>query len=192
MKRIVFLLSIVAMLFLNCTIVQAQQQGQDEKITVSTKDLTVDQLAKIKAEAEIKTLQNKLDTYGKWVGVGGEIGTAVKEGLTAVVDVSEKFGKTDVGKFTLVMIAWKVMGEDAVGLVVGLLFFIVTVTLITVLFRRLTKNERVLIKDNGWFKYPKEYKVVETDLTGEALGWTYFLYIVALFAIIGISCAIIF
>lgn len=53
MKK-VFLLSIVAM-FLSTAIVQAQQQ-QDEKITVSTKDLTVDQLAKIKAEAEIKTL----------------------------------------------------------------------------------------------------------------------------------------
>lgn len=90
------------------------------------------------------------------------------------------------------MIAWKVMGQDAVGLVIGLLFFIVTVTLITVLFKRLTKNEKVLIKDNGWFKYPKEYKVIESDLTGEALGWTYFLYIVALFVIIGISCAIIF
>jgi hypothetical protein len=189
MKK-VFLLSIVAM-FLSTAIVQAQQQ-QDEKITVSTKDLTIDQLAKIKAEAEIKTLQSKLDTYGKWVGVGGEIGTAVKEGLTAVVDVSEKFGKTDVGKFTLVMIAWKVMGEDAVGLVVGLLFFIVTVTLVTLFFKRITRTRKVLIKDNGWFKYPKEYKVIESDITGEALAWTYVVYIAVLLITIGISCAIIF
>lgn len=190
MKK-VFLLSIVAM-FLSTAIVQAQQQGQDEKITVSTKDLTIDQLAKIKAEAEIKTLKSKLDTYGSWVGVGGEIGTAVKEGLTAVVDVSEKFSKTDVGKFTLVMIAWKVMGQDAVGLIVGLLFFLTTVTLVTLFFKRITRTRKVLIKDSGWFKYPKEYKVIESDITGEALAWTYVVYIAVLLITIGISCAIIF
>lgn len=122
MKKLLFILISLTMM-LYCQQVSAQTR-ESEKITINTSDLTPEQLDKIKSDEQVKKLQNKLDTYGKWVGVGGEIGTAVKEGLTAVVDVSDKFTKTDVGKFTLIMIAWKVMGEDVVGLVVGILFFI--------------------------------------------------------------------
>ena len=109
-----------------------------------------------------------------------------------IVDVSDKFGKTDVGKFTLVMIAWKVMGQDVIGIIVGLLFFFVSITVVTVGFNRIIRDKKILIENPGFFSYPKKYEVIKSDVEGEAKAWTYFLYIVVLLIIIGISCAIIF
>ena len=106
MKKILIVFAVLILLAAACCPNCAAQAQEPEKITVKTSDLTVDQLAKIKAQAEVESLQKKLETYGKWVGVGGEIGNAVKESLNAVVDVSDKFGKTDVGKFTMLMVAW--------------------------------------------------------------------------------------
>lgn len=56
----------------------------------------------------------------QYIGIGKEIGEAVKNGLESVVDVSNKFADTPVGKFTLVMVAWKVMGRELLRVVLGL------------------------------------------------------------------------
>lgn len=153
---------------------QTFAQTADNKVTVDKSDLTATQLAKIEADkiiekknAEIAELQRKAETYGKWVGVGGEVGAAVKEGLTAVVDVADKFGKTDVGKFTLVMVAWKVMGKDVVKIFLGLFFFIVLSLVIIKVYRRVVIGRKIMVENPGFFKYPKKYDVIKADLSGD-------------------------
>ena len=125
-------------------------QTTTEKITANITDLTLEQCAKLEAaNAQIEDQQQKLDTCGKWVGVGGEIGTAVKEGLSAVVDVADKFGSTDVGKFTMTLIAWKVMGKDVIRIILGLLFIFVVTVIIFKSHRSFTRR-KMLVKSNGW------------------------------------------
>jgi hypothetical protein len=167
-------------------------QTQDEKITVKQSDLTADQLAKIKLEQTNAELQKKLDTYGKWVGVGGEIGTAVKDGLTAVVDVADKFGATNVGKFTMTMVAWKVIGKDLVKIVIGLFFFFIFTGTLIFTFRRLTKERRVLIENPGFFKYPKKYEVIESKYDSDNTLVISIIFVIAFFLGIWITYAVMF
>lgn len=189
MKNFIFLL-LIAILATSVNS-YAQQNVNQELITVNAKDLTPDQLAKIKAEAEVKALESKLQTYGNWVGVGGEIGKGVKDALMAVVDVSDKFGKTDVGKFTLVMVAWKIMGKDVVRILLGLMFLTIAVTFIYKQFKHLTVR-RVVKKTNGIkFWQPKEYEFIEPK-EFEGINAVKFLYAVLIFASVGVTYAIMF
>jgi hypothetical protein len=191
MKKIFGLLAIMTLAVLVIT-PQTYAQTVNEKITVNTSDLTVDQLAKIKAEAEVKELQKKLETYGNWVGVGGEIGNAVKEGLTAVVDVADKFGKTDVGKFTLVMVAWKVMGKDVVQIVLGIFFFFIFSTVLIWLYKRLIVARKVMVENPGFLRYPKKYEVVKTELDGDGVIVVTIILILAFLVNIWITYSIMF
>lgn len=169
MKKIFGLIAIMTLLIVVST-PTTFAQTQDSKITVRTSDLTPDQLAKIKLEQVNAELQKKLETYGNWVGVGGEIGSAVKEGLSAVVDVADKFGKTDVGKFTLVMVAWKVMGKDIVQIVLGLLFFIVFTSVLIWLSKKALATKKILTSNPGPFKYPKTYEVVKPNIDTDSVA----------------------
>lgn len=167
-------------------------QTQPERITVKVDDLTPDQLAKIKADAEIETMKNKLETYGNWVGIGGEIGNGVKEALNAVVEVSDKFGKTDVGKFTLYMVAWKIIGKDLIKIVLGLIFLVVCTSF---LFRHYRNNfmvKRIAKTSNGLqFWKPVEYEII-TPTKYEGMVLVQIVYIAILFGEIGITYSIMF
>jgi len=189
MKKVIVFLMLAIFAAACCP--KANAQTPTQKITVDASDLTVDQLAKIKAQQEIETLQKKLETYGNWVGVGGEIGNAVKEGLNAVVDVSDKFSKTDVGRFTMIMVAWKVIGKDFVRIILGLLFIFIFTFVLLRSYRTYTIR-KVLVKSNGWkFWLPKEYKVIEpTDFDG--FQFVRILHLFLLIGAFGITYAIMF
>lgn len=160
MKKIL-ILSIVAMFALAFSQTTYAQVTTPEKIVVDKNYLTSDQIAKIESDARIAELEKKLQTYGNWVGVGGEIGNAVKEGLTAVVDVADKFGKTDVGKFTLVMVAWKVMGKDIVRIFLGLIFITILTVFMFRIYKKTFTTYRVATSSNGLrFWLPKTYQTV--------------------------------
>jgi hypothetical protein len=191
MKKIIGLLAIMTLLIV-VSAPRTYAQTEDSKITVKTSDLTTDQLAKIKLEQTNAELQKKLDTYGKWVGVGGEIGTAVKDGLTAVVDVADKFGATNVGKFTMTMVAWKVIGKDLVKIVIGLLFFIVFTSTFIYTFKRLTKEQRVLIENPGLFKYPKKYEVIRAKFDAEDTTIIAVIFIIAFLIGIWVTYSVMF
>ena len=193
MKRILFLLSIMMFFAMN---IQAQ------KVEVNLSDLTPAQRAKIEAQQkldvanqQILNLEKKIDTYGKWIGVGGEIGNAVNEGLTAVVDVADKFGKTDVGRFTMVLIAWKVMGKDVIQIFLGLIFFAVLTTILVRVYKRTVTTRKVLIErtSNGFFQRPtKKYETVESKLDGDQATWLCIGIIVAFLLGIWITYGIMF
>jgi hypothetical protein len=180
MKKILCLLTIFAFV-----VALAPVQAQTPTPNDPTSYMTAEQLAKYHADnklAEVKAVhdlqvaeyEKKIKQFGDWVGVGGEVGTAINEGLTAVVDVADKFGKTDVGKFTLVLVAWKVMGKDVVKIVLGLLFFAVLVTLLSRFYRR-TVTDRKLLKlrtpQGFWKRDIKEYEIIESNLEGEEKAW---------------------
>lgn len=195
MKKIYGLLAIMTMFLLVMPQTFAQSQStysHDQKITVNSSDLTVDQLAKIELEKANAELQKKVDTYGKWVGVGGEVGIAVKEGLTAVVDVADKFGKTDVGKFTIYMVAWKVMGKDLIKIIIGLLFFFLFTTTLIFTYRRLVNPRRFLVENPGWLRYPKKYLVIESKYSADDTTLVAVIFIIFFFVGMWITYAVMF
>ena len=160
MKKIFYLLIVsLAFLVVSCS----PACGQTTKVGDPKAYLTPEQLVKYEADLKIAELEKKVTTYGNWVGVGGEVGIAVKEGLTAVVDVADKFGKTDVGKFTLLMVAWKVMGVDLVRIVLGFIFLILITWLFVMVYKNTYIPKRILIENPGLFKYPKKYDVLEPE-----------------------------
>ena len=162
-----------------------------EQIVVNVDDLTTDQLAKIKTQNELKSMAEKVETYGKWVGVGNEVGVAIREGLMAVVDVSERFGETKVGEFTMMLIAWKIMGRELVAVILGILILIAVTILLFKGFRNLHPR-KVLIKGNRLlFWQPKEYEIIPAP-DYEGIGLVKVIHILLLIGAYGVIYAIMF
>ena len=179
---------ILIALFIHSIGISAQEV---KTVTIPMSQLTQQQLA----ELEQEELEKKLQQYGNWVGVGGEIGTAVREGLIAVVDVADKAGNTDVGKFTMYLIAWKVVGKDIIRLFLG---FIIAIIITIFIFKSAKKSfnvQRVLKSDPGLFKYPKEYEIInpiESNDDWHSAVWYKFFYTLILIGGYGIVYAIMF
>jgi hypothetical protein len=199
MKKILGLMIMLLVVAIAPSYAQANLNGTSEKVVIDKADLTPAQIASYeaqaqieKANAEIAKLERKLETYGKWVGVGGEIGQAVKDGLTSVVDVADKFGSTNVGRFTMIMIAWKVMGKEVVQIILGLLFFFTFLTTLILIFRRIVLPRRIKIENPGFFKYPKKYELVKTELDSEGVTIVTVVFVLAFLLSIWITYAIMF
>lgn len=96
-------------------------QQQNEKVTIDKSLLTKDQIQQIEAKAA----QEKIERYGKWVGVGHEVGTAVNESLTAITQQANNFAETKVGKATMFVVIWKVAGHDLLGFLIGFAMIII-------------------------------------------------------------------
>jgi len=200
MKKTLILLSIIALFIGACCPNASAQTSQ--QITMNLADLTPAQRAQYEADiiiakqkAQLDIAEQKIEQFGDWVGVGGEVGGAIKEGLEAVVDVADKFGKTDVGKFTLVLVAWKVMGKDVVKIILGLLFFGVFVFMLSRFYRRTITDRKILTKrtPQGFWKRPiKEYEVVESNLEGDEKAWLTAGIILAFLLSIWITYAVMF
>ena len=177
--------------------INVQAQTQPQKVGDPSTYLTAEQQAKYYSDLKIAELEKKLETYGNWVGVGGEVGTAIKEGLTAVVDVADKFGGTDVGKFTMVLVAWKVVGKDMVRIVLGLVFIAIFTWLLIYSFKRTCIERRILVKNSnpGFLRYPKikDYEIIEPRFgDGEGLGIIRIAHIVFFFIGIWVTYGIMF
>jgi len=88
--------------------------------------LPPDMKAKITAMQSQKEVTENLATIGEWAGLGNEVGQAVNGALVALTKTAGDFSKTELGKFTMFMVAWKVMGRDMTRLIIGtfiMLFF---------------------------------------------------------------------
>ena len=96
--------------------------GDEEVVSVPRSALTTEQKASYDTEAALRKA-------GKYVGLGKEIGEAVNSSLTALTDSTAKFAHTSVGKFVLVIVAWKVIGQDATQLFIGVIFAIVWISI---------------------------------------------------------------
>lgn len=97
---------------------------QPDTVQVDVTKLTGQQLQvyqELKAmqarQAASTSLENltpeKVDKYAQ---MGKGLGIAINEGLGAVTKNVEGFAQTSAGKWLMILITWKVMGADAIGL----------------------------------------------------------------------------
>lgn len=118
MKSLLRVFAIVAIVILSTVSAVAQQP--EESVTIPKSQLTDQQ----KADLATKQLSDKQAMFGKWVGIGDEVGKAVNSGLSAVTTQANAFAQTPVGKWTMFVIVFKVIGEKFVGYLVGACMFI--------------------------------------------------------------------
>src|SRR5688572_23376539 len=85
-----------------------------QKVEVDLRDLNSDaRNAVINANAKREVNQEStVDQVRGWVGLGKEVGAAVDGALGAVINSAEKFGKTEVGRFTMFLVMWRFFGND--------------------------------------------------------------------------------
>lgn len=129
----------------------------------------------------------ELSTIEKWKGIGQEIGIATKEGLTSVMDVAEKFGTTNVGRFVMFMVAWKVMGQDAMAMskeilviVLGTPIWFLGVALWIWSLKKFHLGMRVLVKEDKTAK-AKEWTVQQYEFKSDearaCVAWSHGIFI---------------
>jgi len=193
MKRIFGLLLLSVFALLISPVVQAQEQTPTNSQTTVVENfipqiLTIDGIQYIAMSDATKFVLGN----SKNIGWGKEIGEMIKEALMAVVEVAQKFSDTNVGKFTMYMVAWKVMGQDIVRILLGLLFFTTFVTTLILIYRRVVLPRKYMIENPGFLRYPKKYEVVETGLDSDGIGWVTLLFVVAFLLCIWITYAIMF
>lgn len=125
MRKIVFLL----LLAFSSPVFAQQDTGS---VVIPRSALTVDQ----KALIEQQVLKTKIETYGEWVGLGKEIGEAVNSSLSAVTEHTTKFAETKVGKMTMAIVIWKVVGNDLLGVLFAIAMWLAFFPLFVWSFRK--------------------------------------------------------
>lgn len=136
-------------------------QNQDDLVTVPKKYVSAEGL---------NHTPEPVEQVSKWVGIGHEVGIATKEGLNSVVDVAEKFGATKVGTFVMVMIAWKIMGSQLLGVVLGIPIGIAGICLWIWAMKRFFFGYRVLAKKEGKVKTYEDHPAYEFDSRDSRAG----------------------
>jgi len=185
-------LGIIMIVLFSVFMVNAQQ------VDIST--LSPELQNQITQEKKKNDITADIKTYSEWAGMGKEIGVAVKDGLSALTDEVGKISETNVGKLTMVLIAWKVIGDDLRSLVFGPILFIF-ITLIYLYLRKkwygIKKIKIVERVTEGpfWNKKvikPAEYKVIDPNyqysdddwfITGKLVsGIAYAIFVIVIVA----------
>ena len=118
-------------------------QAQDTSIMVVKKS---DLPAALVQQLETKnSVESTLQTYGKWAGMGKEIGVALREGLGALNDETNRFADTKVGFFVMFIIAFKVLGNPIIQLLIGIPLLIFGTVIFIVWFKRMVLPRTYLV-----------------------------------------------
>jgi hypothetical protein len=136
-------------------IVSIPVKAQNDNVTVPRSMLSKDQLEQLSA----KQIQDKVENYGKWVGIGHELGTAINESLSAVTTQANNFAQTPVGRLTAFLVVWKVIGHDGMGFIIGILEIIIMLPIWIWSYRRFLPRK---VLDKVTFDSTTGKKILET------------------------------
>lgn len=118
------------------------------------------QAAKMREDNE-NSPQRALDTAREW----SELGTGVGQALVSVSKelgmAADEFSRTPVGKITVAVIVWKVIGAEVVRKLSALLFLVVAIPLWMKYFRKLAVVERIEYHENGKKKLVSHYNLAD-------------------------------
>jgi hypothetical protein len=132
------------------------------------------QAAQMAETAGVSDIDGVLTTLSKFEGIGRETGVAVREGLTAVVDVADKFGDTSVGQITIALIVWRIAGADITLIVLGLLSITIGIWFMMFFNRRrthVTKFENIPVLGGLWTrKVPVDVEHEKPTDTDQGVG----------------------
>ena len=142
----------------------ASTTNAEDTIMVRKSDLPPQVLKDLEDRQALALMSQRIETYGKWVGIGKEVGSAVNDSLSAITTQADNFAKTGVGKFTMVIVAYKVLGKDLVGMTIGIPLLVVWISIFIYFWRRLYVPHKILDRIEGKTKF---YKVIEPGMHGD-------------------------
>lgn len=199
MKKVVAMLVVMVMSIMGgiwCSTRVAQAQ-QDDRIVVRKSDLPPELLKKY----ETMAIQEQMGKYSEYIQLGKAAGIAVREGLEALSDQADKFSKTGPGKFTMLIIGWKVIGKSLMQFIIGVPFLAIGIIIWIWSYRKSCLPYKVQIEETIDPTTKKvtgiKYKVMNDRSTERAADisavsarqWSHFL---AFLILVGIAALITF
>jgi len=166
----------------------AQLENVQVDITkLSQQELMVYQQLKQKQSAAATFDNLSPEKIDKYAQMGKGIGVAINEGLGAVTKNVEQFSQTSAGKWLMVIITWKVMGQDAIGLTRTVVQYTIGASLLVVgipfwiwIVRRNCVNSPIAsIEKTGFWSKKITYKSLDPihDEWTVAYGAAFLVYI---------------
>jgi len=171
MRKLIAVSLLLFALLLFADVAQAQTTTPDT-IVVNKADLPANLLVQLEQKKKMAEVTENLEIVSGWAGTGREIGIAVNESLKAVTEQTAEFAKTDVGKLTMFLVAWKVLATDAHGLISGVLGIIIGIPLLIFanavcyhVYRRTFIGYRFVQESQGWLWWRKRNYSFREHLT---------------------------
>lgn len=124
-----------------------------------------------------------MEQFGKWVGVGHEVGVAMNEGLSAITTQANNFAQTPVGKWTMFVIVFKVIGEKVVQYLVGFFVFAIGIPIWIWSYRRFTPHnyvDKITYAADGKTKVAIEYDQYDGDTDWAVGHWFALIVLIAI------------
>lgn len=113
-------------------------------VTIDVNQLPESIKQQITQQAALQETKAKVAQYGEWVGLGKELGSAIDGGLSAVENHVDKIADTNVGKITMALIVYKVIGRELVHYISGIAFALTWVPIFMFILWRNHLVRRVL------------------------------------------------
>jgi hypothetical protein len=169
MKRTILVIILILSMF---AVVFSQQQ--EKTYSVPESQLTAEQKAKI-----------QISQVSGYAGLGKEIGDAIGGGLHSLNTEVNSFSESPAGKFTMFIIAYKVIGNDFVQFLIGIPLWLIGSMVWAILFYRNVTIRKVVTKKEGFFLWPKkEYKVIQLEGDDLQVGYVGYGVFYVVFSII--------
>jgi hypothetical protein len=132
-------------------------------------------IIKVQNQQSQPASQSVTEKAHEWVEFGEHVGGAIDAGLGKLTEHANKFAETDAGRFTMLVIAWKVAGQDAiilvdrfVGVVVGVPLMAVWICIYIWYLRKINKDQKILIKKSGfWLWGTREFQLIKCPYDNE-------------------------
>jgi len=174
LRKVIFAM-MAALILIVPAFAQTSTGTTEEMITVPKSSLTPEQLQVAQTRQATDMLMAETGKYAEFVGLGKAVGVGMREGLEALTDTADKFSKTQVGHFTMFLIAYKILGTDLIQFLIGVPMFIVGTIVIIWSYRKNCIPYRIKIEDEGWGK-PKKWELTKPDNAGDSYYlWGHFV-----------------
>lgn len=171
----------VIALMLMFAVPAAAQTGCDAIAVEGLPESVVIDLKKKCIELAKPVTSISVDSMGEYAELGKKYGIALSEVAKSVGTTVNELAQTPVGKFMLVMVAYRVMGDDLIGVVGGVVWFTTMIPIWIYMFHRLvfsTRRVNTRVRADG----ESETDISPIDYNGTA-GAISLWMLVVLFAI---------
>lgn len=155
----------------------AQETLQVDVTKLSQQELALYQKLKKDAQSTVNLDNLTPEKIDKYAQIGKAFGSAFKECWTTVSTDAEKFAQSDAGKWAMVLVSWKIMGEDAIGFtkqfvqfITGGALLLVGVPFFVYIYRRNCVSVPILVSKTkvAFLTVKKEYKGLSSPIHDDA------------------------
>jgi hypothetical protein len=137
-------------------------QDNSKMVSIPVDQLTEQQRAKLSQNETIETVSS-------WTGLGKEVGEAVNGAVGSLTNHAVSFSETKLGRFTMFIIAYKVIGKEIIRIIIGIpmLIIIILISLVLIfkngLNKRVVETEKIYNMGKKDEFTEKEYVTIEGD-----------------------------